>query len=150
MQMARRYPLICGMPNIGLNPMTSSLGDKLLTTSPILIFFEVLEVGRRELPIRQLVDQRIDMVRALVLVIKVVRMFPNVDRQQRLQASRDRRIGVGGFYDLELGTPPPPPGPAASKLGDRVIRQLFLAGVDASECGFHFVLERCRWFAASL
>src|ERR1700674_4129978 len=81
--MAHRHPLTCGMANIGLNPMTSSLGDKLLTTSPILIFLEVLEIGRRKFPIHQLVDHRIDMIRALVLVIKIVRMFPDVDRQQR-------------------------------------------------------------------
>src|SRR5271163_554942 len=49
---------------------------------------ESCEVLCHKFPIRQLVDHRVDMISALVLIIEIVRMFPDIDRQQRFQAVR--------------------------------------------------------------
>ena len=42
-----------------------------------------LEVLSRELPIDELVDDGVDMVRAFILIIEVVGMLPHINCQQR-------------------------------------------------------------------
>ena len=47
------------------------------------------------------VPPRVDVVRALVLVLEVVRVLPDVDAEQRRRARRDRVVLVGGADDRE-------------------------------------------------
>jgi len=54
------------------------------------------EIFRGKLPVDQLVQDRMHMVRAPVLVVEIVGVFPDVDRQQRLEALRQRVIAVAG------------------------------------------------------
>src|SRR5208283_5448458 len=55
-----------------------------------------------------------------------------------------------GLDHPKLGTLEHQPRPAASELRDGIVGQFLLAGIDAAEYLFHFLLER-RWrFAAPL
>src|SRR4029079_9990914 len=66
------------------------------------------------------VPPRLQVVRALVLVLEVVGVLPDVDAEQRGLARADRRVLGGSARDLE----PAPravvdePGPAAAELAD--------------------------------
>src|SRR6185312_7361650 len=107
------------------------------------------EVLGRELPVRELVEHRIHMVAAPILVIEIVGVLPYVDGQQGLRGSGQRRIGVGGFQDLELLAVPYQPGPAAAELPDCGGGQFLLARCHAAEGGFHEAFECSRRLAAA-
>ncbi len=69
-----------------------------------------------EVPVEQLVDHRIDVVGTPVLVVEVVGVLPDVDRQQRLLALGERDLGVAGLDDLELAAVEDQPAPAGAEL----------------------------------
>src|SRR5579859_7626866 len=55
------------------------------------------EVLRRKLPVDELLEQRVHVIGAPVLVVQIVGMLPHVDREQRLRTGGDRRLRVGGL-----------------------------------------------------
>jgi hypothetical protein len=75
-------------------------------------------------------------------------MFPDIDRQQRPHAMRDRRVRAGGPEHFELGTILHQPHPAASELCEGSGNQFFLADIDAAEYRFNLVLKG-RWRLAA-
>src|SRR5512144_268339 len=60
------------------------------------------EILRGEVPVEQLVDQRVHVIVTPVLVIEVVGMLPHVDREERNLPSRERHLGVRRGGHLEL------------------------------------------------
>jgi hypothetical protein len=52
-------------------------------------------VLRHEVPVDELVDHSVEVRRAAVLVVEIVRVLPDVERQERLLALRERHFGIG-------------------------------------------------------
>ncbi len=70
------------------------------------------QVLSREFPVEQFVDDDVDVGGTLVLVIEVIRVLSNVDREQRLLAAGERDLGVAGLYDLQRTVVKHEPAPA--------------------------------------
>jgi hypothetical protein len=70
-----------------------------------------------KIPVDELVDHRGQIIRAAVLIIEIIGVFPDVQRQKGLEAVSDRRIGIGRFDNLQLPVVEYEPGPAAAELG---------------------------------
>src|SRR6516165_7739355 len=61
------------------------------------------------LPVRQLLQERAHVGGAAILMIEIVGVLPQVERQQRGVAAHHGRGGIAGGYDLEAaGTPHQP------------------------------------------
>ena len=71
------------------------------------------------------VDNRLDICGALVLPVKVVGMFPDIDYEERLDPGlTTRRFGVGRRFDDKLAILYEKPRPATSKaLHRRIVLQ---------------------------
>ena len=48
------------------------------------------------------VPERVDVVRAAVLVVQIVRVLPDIETEDRLVAEHDRRVLVRGRADVQL------------------------------------------------
>ena len=59
-------------------------------------------VGRCEVPIDKVLEERGDVGGPSVLVVEVVGVFPNVDREQWCVPARERVVGVVGVDDGQL------------------------------------------------
>src|SRR3954451_20448742 len=81
------------------------------------------------------VPPRLEVVRALVLVLEVVGVLPDVDAEQGGLPCGDRRVRVGRARDLEATARPvvDEPGPAAAELADAGGVHLLLELVEAAE-----------------
>src|SRR6478609_7394700 len=73
-------------------------------------------VRRHELPVHQVLDEGLDVVRASVAIVDVVGVLPHVDREKGLGAVLHRQVGVGGLHDLESRTVVDEPGPTGTEL----------------------------------
>src|SRR5256886_244209 len=72
-----------------------------------------------------------DVVGALVLVLQVVRVLPDVDAEDGHPPLRDRVVLVGEALDRELATGQVGPAPAASELADgRLAGSVLVGGED--------------------
>src|SRR5688572_25762290 len=74
------------------------------------------QVACGELPVEQLAEQRLEVSRPLVLVVEVVGVLPQVDRQQRPFVADRQRIAVVGLLDRELVARRREPDPARGKM----------------------------------
>src|SRR3954447_19044860 len=93
---------------------------------------------RRLEPLRHLVPvdhvpPRLEVVRALVLVLEVVGVLPDVDSDQRRLPRGDRRVLVGSARDRKPRAVVHEPGPAAAELADARGVHLLLELVEAAE-----------------
>src|SRR6478672_3357781 len=79
------------------------------------------------------VPPRLEVVRALVLVLEVVGVLPHVDPDQRRLSRGDRRVLVGRARHGELGAVVHQPGPAAAELPDARGVHLLLELVEPPE-----------------
>src|SRR6516162_9303732 len=68
----------------------------------------------------------IDVVGALVLILQVIRMLPNIDTHDRSLALHIGTVLVGGADDLKLAIRPNQPRPAAAEAADTRLFQLLL------------------------
>src|SRR5215831_19513349 len=102
------------------------------------------EVLRCKIPVEELVDYRLDMVGTEILVIEVVRVLPDVDREQRDLAARERQLGVGRRSHLELVVVQHEPGPAAPELLDRSVGEYALERVEPAKRGLQALTELAR------
>src|SRR3954466_15359499 len=94
---------------------------------------------RRLEPLRHLVPvdhvpPRLEVVRALVLVLEVVGVLPDVDPDQRRLPSRDRRVLIGRARDGEARAVVDQPRPAAAELAHAGRVHLLLELIEAAEC----------------
>src|SRR3954466_5902468 len=79
------------------------------------------------------VPPRLEVVRALVLVLEVVGVLPDVDPDQRRLPGRDRRVLVRGARHGETAAVVHEPRPAAAELADARGVHLLLELVEAAE-----------------
>src|SRR3954465_10004168 len=92
-----------------------------------------IEVLLGEFPVEALFDQRLDVFLALVAVIDVVGVLPDVDGEQALDAARQGGVGIAGRDDVELALLADEPGPARSELAVRGGGELVAEGVVAAK-----------------
>src|SRR4051812_32904023 len=78
------------------------------------------------------VPPRVDVVRALVLVLEVVGVLPDVDAQQRHQAVAQGRVLVRGARDLHARAVVHEPGPAAAEAVHAGLLELVLEAVEVA------------------
>ena len=69
-----------------------------------------------EVPVYELVEEDLHKVFAGVAVVDVVRVLPDVARDQRDKIARDRSVRVGCFHDLKRVAILNKPCPAAAEL----------------------------------
>src|SRR6185369_12896853 len=79
-----------------------------------------------------------------VLVVHVIRMLPDIDREQRRDALGDRRHGVGGRGDLELAVAVHEPGPSAAEAVDGGLRELLLEFLETAQVRVDALREGAR------
>src|ERR1041385_4603018 len=73
-----------------------------------------------EIPVHHVPPRR-DVIRALVLILQVIRVLPHIDPEQRLTAERQRGVLIGRGFDFQTarhrrGAVIHEPGPAAAEL----------------------------------
>src|SRR5260221_8598343 len=76
------------------------------------------QVATGEIPVDQMLDDRVGVVGTTILVVEIVGMLPHVDREQRGLPIDKRCVGVCGPGHLECIAVEHQPGPAAAKLPD--------------------------------
>src|SRR5688500_2921537 len=103
----------------------------------------------REAPVDQLVEYSANVIRAAVLIIKVVCMLPHINRQQRLYPFGQGQLRIAGLDHLELVAVLCQPCPSAAELRRCRCRQFFLAGFDGTERGLDFLFQCRRWLTAT-
>src|SRR5258705_4666459 len=54
------------------------------------------------LPVHQMIDKRLQIIRAAIAIIDVIGMLPDVDAEDRRGAMHQRVFAVGGLGDFEL------------------------------------------------
>src|SRR6266496_2467893 len=57
------------------------------------------EILGGEFPVEELVDNGLRVIGAPVLIIEVVRVLPDIDRQEGCLPAGERHLGVGGAHD---------------------------------------------------
>ena len=87
----------------------------LLTRSASLGLREVLV---DEVPVDELVEERLHPDGTQVLVVEVVGVLPHVHHEERRDAGGRRHLGVGRAHDLELAVVRDQPGPAGAEPAD--------------------------------
>src|SRR3546814_17047176 len=75
-------------------------------------------------PVHQLVQERVDELAAIVLVIQVVGVLPDIAGHQRRLPVNDRYDRVGGADDAQRAAVVDEPSPAATALCARDVREL--------------------------
>src|SRR3546814_14499040 len=84
-------------------------------------------------PVQQLVQERVDERAAIVLVIQVVGVLPDIAGHQRRLPVNDRCDRVGGADDAQRAAVVDEPSPAATELCARDVRELLLEVVETAE-----------------
>src|SRR5438552_6296925 len=103
-----------------------------------------------EFPVEQFVDYRCDVIRALILIIEIIGMLPDVDRQQRSEALGQRQFGVGCLDDLERMPVGDEPSPTAAELLYGRVGELLLECVVAAERSIDLLGQRRAGLTATL
>src|SRR5690349_1164479 len=94
------------------------------------------------------VPPRVDVVGPAVLILEVVRVFPDVDAEDGLLAVHHRVVLIRRAFDHELAAVVDDPRPAAAKPSDRGGFELLLELVEAAERAVERVGDRPRRSAA--
>src|SRR5437762_14036683 len=79
------------------------------------------------------VPPRGDVVGAAVLILQVIRMFPDVESENGLLAFHDGLILIGRAFDAQLPPRGDQPGPAAAETADSSFCELLLEAVEAAK-----------------
>src|SRR5438132_2844448 len=122
------------MPAISRTESTTSMMTSAFSTLAMVWNPRILLVALGDrLPVQGVEPGR-DVVRALVLVLQVVRVLPHVDAQDRGHAVHEWAVLVGVALDRELAAlVSEQPGPAAAELADSRLLQLLLERVVGPE-----------------
>src|SRR5437762_1002142 len=107
------------------------------------------KISCSEFPVEEFIDHRRDVIRALVLIVEIVRMFPDVNRQQRSEPLGQRKLGIGCLNDFERMPVGDEPSPAAAELLFGGLGKLLLECIVTSECGIDLLGERRAGLAAT-
>src|SRR5712691_4808236 len=85
----------------------------------MIVLARLCQVLCGEVPIDEVVEKRLDEIRAAVLEVEIVGVLPDVAGEERGLAFGERVDRVGGPGDRELAAAGDQPGPAAAELADR-------------------------------
>src|SRR3954468_9217235 len=95
------------------------------------------------------VPPRLDVVRTAVLVVEIIRVFPDIDAEEWCVPFHQRAVLVRCRSHLELpALVLDQPGPPAAETLRSSVREFFLERVEAAEGGFDVVAEFPRGFPA--
>lgn len=112
--------------------------------------YPLLEVLRSKPPVDQS-PELLDVVRARVAVVDVVRVLPHVAGQDGPLAVLDGRAGVARLLDAEAPVGAlDQPGPARTKQGDRRVGEFFLEGREPAEALADGIGQRATRLATAL
>src|SRR5690554_6717141 len=82
-------------------------------------------------PVDQIVDEGLEILRPGIAVVDVVAVLPDVDAEDRRAAVDQRVLAIGCLADLQLAVLDGQPGPAGTELrgagGDEVLAELVVA-----------------------
>ncbi len=102
---------------------------------PPFISCQSFQIRGGEVPVDQMVEERLRIVGAAVLEIQVIGVFPDVTGDQGNLAADDGGVGVGGLDNLEGAAVDHQPRPTAAELGDGGVLELLLEFVKGAEGG---------------
>ena len=94
------------------------------------------------LPVDQMIDKGLEVIRPAIAVIDVIGMLPNVTAEDRLRALHQRALAVRRFHDGDLAVLDREPAPARAELADARRREIFLHFRDRAEVRDDFLFQR--------
>src|SRR3984893_14923622 len=92
----------CGRPEPGMTELASGFREQLVDI----------------LPVHQMIDKRLQIIRTAIAIIDVVGVLPDVNAEDRRGAVHQRVLAVGRLGDFELAVLHRQPGPARTELAD--------------------------------
>src|SRR6266853_6476157 len=101
------------------------------------------------LPVHQMIDKRLQIVRTAVAIIDVVGVLPDVAAEDRRRAMHQRIFAVGGLGDFELAILDLQPAPAGAELTDAGGGEIGLELVQAAEILGDLLFQATRQLAAA-
>src|ERR1700674_912151 len=93
-------------------------------------------------PIDQVIDEGLAIVRAPVGIVDMVGVLPHIAPEYRLAAVNQRALAVGRLHDGDLAVLDRKPAPARSELGDAGLDEVLFHLGDRSEVRDDLLLER--------
>src|ERR1039458_2726546 len=100
-------------------------------------------------PIDQVVDERLQIVRAAVAIVDVIGMLPDVTAEDRRAAMDQRAFAVGCLGDFQLAVLHRQPAPARTELADAGGGEIGLELLEAAEVLVDLLLQTAGQFAAA-
>src|ERR1700730_18103466 len=70
------------------------------------------------LPVHQMIDKCLQIIRAAIAIIDVIGVLPDVDAEDRRGAMHQRVFAIGGLGDFKLAVLHRQPSPARTELAD--------------------------------
>src|SRR5215831_867322 len=100
-------------------------------------------------PIDQVIDEGLEIVRSSVAVVYVVTVLPNIAAKDRPRAVDQRALAIGGFHDFDLADADGEPAPAGTELSDAGLDEILLHFRDRSEVGDDLLFQIAGHVAAA-
>src|SRR5512139_1660183 len=100
-------------------------------------------------PVHEVLDERLEVVRAAVAIVDVVGVLPDVAAEDRGGAVHQRILAVRGLGDFELAVLDLQPAPAGAELTDARGLEIGLELVEAAEVLVDLLLELARQLGAA-
>ncbi len=127
--MQKTRPLLVTRDGFSFLPAVTALAF-LVWISP---GFTACQVFAGKAPVQLRADDRIEIGGALVLVVEIISVFPNIDGQQRIEVTVGKCIAIMRFLNRQLAVLFGKPDPAAGKMSGAAFFQLFFQGIDRPE-----------------
>jgi acetylornithine deacetylase/succinyl-diaminopimelate desuccinylase-like protein len=105
---------------------------------------------RHIFPVHQVLDERLEIVRAAVAIVDVIGVLPHVAAEDRRAAVHQRAFAIGGLGDADLAVLDGQPGPARAELRDAGLDEVFLHFIDGAEIGDDLLFQFARNLAAAI
>src|SRR6202048_3904781 len=101
------------------------------------------------LPVHQMIDKRLQIIRTAIAIIDVVGVLPDVDAEDRGGAMHQRAFAVRRLGDFELAVLHRQPGPARTELTDAGGGEIGLEFLQPAEVLGDLLVQTTRQFAAA-
>src|SRR6266436_3815892 len=114
----------------------------------------LLRSGFREqlvdiLPVHQVIDPRLQIIRTAIVIIDVVGVLPDVDAEDRGGAMDQRVLAIGRLGNLELAVLHRQPRPARTELADAGGGKIGLEFLEPAEVFGDLLFQAARQFIAA-
>src|SRR5215468_12171423 len=100
-------------------------------------------------PVDEILDERLDIVRTAVAVVDVVGVLPDVAAEDRGGAVHQRALAVRRLGDFELAALDREPAPARAELADAGGDEVGLELLEAAEVLVDLLFQRARQLGAA-